>query len=128
MTAASPQTPPRALRSPLPPSITHSTRPSSVSPRASRSCSSSVHTAAFSVEPRRNPSGILPPSRVIPRTTITVCDAVHEQRQHLEPVQPPRQVLVQPLCRVRRTTARLTALLLLLRVGRPLGGASRLPS
>jgi hypothetical protein len=31
-------------------------------------------------------------------------------------------------CRVRRTTARLTALLLLPRLGRPLGRASRLPS
>src|SRR5207244_12375314 len=58
---------------PLPPSITHSTRPSSVSPRASRSCSSSVHTTAFSVEPSRRPSGTLSPSRVIARTTITVC-------------------------------------------------------
>src|SRR4029453_14164344 len=67
MTAASPKTSPSALRSPLPPSITHSTRPSSASPRASRSCSSSVHTTAFSVEPRRNPSGTLPPPRVIPR-------------------------------------------------------------
>jgi len=39
-------------------------------------------------------------------------DAVHEQRHHLEPVQPPRELLAQPLP-VRRTTVRLTALLLL---------------
>src|SRR5437762_11729647 len=48
MTAASPRTSPSALRSPLPPSITHSTRPSSVSPRLSRSCSRSVQITAFS--------------------------------------------------------------------------------
>src|SRR5437899_365879 len=97
MTAASPKTSPSALRSPLPPSITHSTRPSSVSPRASRSCSSSVQTTAFSVEPSRKPSGTLPPSRVIPRTTITVCCATTTPSMNSEPVQTPREVLLQPL-------------------------------
>src|SRR5213592_82690 len=99
MTAASPRTSPSALRSPLPPSITHSTRPSSVSPRASRPCSSSVQTTAFSVEPRRKPSGTLPPSRVIPRTTITVCWATTTPSMNsaTEPVQAAHELLVQPL-------------------------------
>src|SRR5438105_15459907 len=101
MTAASPKTSPSALRSPLPSSITHSTRPPSVSPRASRSCSSSVQTTALSVEPSRTPSGTLPPARVNPQDDdhrlLGHHDAVHEQRHHLEPVQAPREMLVPPL-------------------------------
>src|SRR5438034_193172 len=131
MTAASPRTSPSALRSPLPPSITHSTRPSSVSPRASRSCSSSVQTTAFSVEPSRKPSGTLPPSRVIPRTTITVCWATTTPSMNSATTSSPssrRARCSRSRCRVRRTTVRLTALLLLPRVRRPSGRASRLAS
>src|SRR3989442_9807979 len=124
MTAASPRTSPSALRSPLPPSITHSTRPSSVSPRASRSCSSSVHTTAFYYEPSRRPSGPLLPSRVIARTPITVCRATTMPSMNSATTSSPSRRRVRcscSRCRVRRTTVRLTALLLLPRVGRPLG-------
>src|SRR5437879_2562431 len=114
MTAASPKTSPSALRSPLPPSITHSTRPSSVSPRASRSCSSSVQTTAFSVEPSRKPSGTLPPSRVIPRTTIAVWCATTTPSMNSATISSPSSRRARyscSRCRVRRTTVRLTALL-----------------
>src|SRR6266567_1698824 len=131
MTAASPKTSPSALRSPLPPSITHSTRPSSVSPRESRSCSSSVQSTAFSVEPSRKPTGTLPPSRVIARATITVCPATTTPSMNSATTSSPSSRRVRyscSRCRVRRTTVRLTALLLLLRLRRPPGGASRLAS
>src|SRR5213593_1605965 len=131
MSAASPKTSPSALRSPLPPSITHSTRPASVSPRASRSCSSSVQSTAFSVEPSRRPSGTLPPSRVIPSTTITVCPATTTPSMNSATTSSPSRRRARcscNRCRVRRTTVRLTALLLLPRVGRPLGRTSRLVS
>src|SRR5213592_3295906 len=124
MTAASPRTSPSALRSPLPPSITHSTRPASVSPRASRSCSSSVHTTAFSVEPSRRPSGTLSPARVIARTTITVCWATTTPSMNNATTSSSSRRRARcscSRCRVRRTTVRLTVLLLLPRVGRPLG-------
>jgi hypothetical protein len=53
MTARVPSTSSSALRTPLPPSITHSSRPSRRSPRVTRSWSNSEQIAAFSVEPRR---------------------------------------------------------------------------
>lgn len=43
------------------------------SPRPTRSWSSSVQTTAFSVDPRRSPSGAFSPSRVRPRATISLC-------------------------------------------------------
>jgi hypothetical protein len=60
------------LRTPLPPSITHSSRSSRPSPRLTRSWRSSVQIAAFSVEPSRIPSGVLLPSTATPRATISV--------------------------------------------------------
>src|SRR6266567_31168 len=121
MTAASPKTSPSALRSPLPPSITHSTRPPSESPRASRSCNSSVQSTAFSVEPRRKPTGTLSPSRVIARATITVCPATTTPSMNSATTSSPSSRRVRyscSRCRVRRTTVRLTALLLLPRLRR----------
>ncbi len=100
MTAASPKTWPSALRSPLPPSIARGPRPSSVAhgragpaavrytPRRSR-----WSPGATRAGPCRRPRDRQDDDHRL----LGHHDAVHEQRRHLEPVQPPRQVLSQPL-------------------------------
>src|SRR6266704_3246119 len=101
MIAALPKTSPSALRSPLPPSITHSTRPSSVSPAGEQVLQQlGTHRGVLrgaQAQTQRDLATVARDPQDDDHRLLGHHDAIHEQRHHLEPVQPPRQVLVQPL-------------------------------
>src|SRR5262249_22483835 len=92
-----------------------------------RSCSRSVQTTAFSVEPRRSPNGRLTPSRMRPNTTITVCPAITPpSRTSASTSRSSKRCSSCParLTVSRCASARLTALLLVPRLGALAGPAS----
>jgi len=110
-----PRTSPRALRSPC--HRRSRTAPAlEREPARKRSCSSSVQTTAFSVEPTASPADLAAVARDPQDDDHRLLghhDAVHEQPPPPRALQPPRKVLSRSAAGSRRTTVRLTALLLL---------------